>query len=991
MSGGIVRSYRRWDTLVGALADTWQSDPLPPFEFETVIVSSTGVGKMLSLALAHRIGSGICAGARFLTIGEFRRRVDPSGPLRRWGHRGLALAVAQILPDLLTDSEFALVSHHLGDPDDPDRPGRMMSCARRFATTVSHYLREQPEMIRSWSAGDPVDAFGDPLTDDLWQYRLWRELVSASDEADPLSRHQALTRDLCARRLPGRFQIIAPSKWNRLDAELVASLAEGSGLCCHVIGEPPASLMALGWATETVKDRPHQPRMNLHLSHGPHRQVEVLREVLCRLFAEDVTLEPRDVLVQCPDLPRYAPLISAAFSELPLPQQHPGRRLRVSVAQPGLRRRNEVVGALVQLLQLPERRARIDELIALCSLPPVAARFGLDRVEIERLTELLTSAGVRWGVDPAHRTRFGVVAAQNTWLAGLDRLLAGLAMSDELSWLGPVSPSNEVAASDADLLGKFAELVSRVRWFAHVSAAKQSLGEWTDLLRTALDRFTVPLDESRWMYEQIWGELADLDDQAEDVTALFSRADLAELLSGLLRPRSGRPNYADGALLVADLGDLVDVGFRVVCLLGTEETPHPRTGDRLPSPTDAEAERYRDQRWWRAASAASDQVVVIFQGHHERTNEALQTPVIVQRLMAQASSLDWPEPTKTTHPLHAHSLPNFVGDPPASFDAALLQARTNTPPPPRPVAAQPQLLPHLDLDDLVAFISHPAHHYLTRRLGLPPATEPPITGDLPIQPSGLDRWTIGDRILRLAKAGGDLSTVMQAEWRRGTVGPGELGRQVLESVADQVSAILTAAAEFSGATTDHLIDLHLSGTRLTGQVPIQASLVQDVTFSRTDDRVWLTCWWRLVAVRAAGLDVGGAVAVGSPDYSREIPALATSRLISPPTPEDARRLLEQLVRLYRDGWSQVPPLPRRAARDIAASIRHRRDRPTPEQLKAIVDRGWKFGTDQAWRRFYPNAADLVGVPGQTEPTRIGELVRWFYLPMVDATQVRPHV
>ena len=43
------------------------------------------------------------------------------------------------------------------------------------------------------------------------------------------------------------------------------------------------------------------------------RQVEVLREVLLGLLADDPTLEPRDIMVMCPDIESYAPLISAAF------------------------------------------------------------------------------------------------------------------------------------------------------------------------------------------------------------------------------------------------------------------------------------------------------------------------------------------------------------------------------------------------------------------------------------------------------------------------------------------------------------------------------------------------------------------------------------------------------------------------------------------------------------------------------------------------------
>ena len=53
--------------------------------------------------------------------------------------------------------------------------------------------------------------------------------------------------------------------------------------------------------------------VQVHSCHGVARQVEVLREVLLGLLADDDTLEPRDILVMCPDIETYAPLIVAGF------------------------------------------------------------------------------------------------------------------------------------------------------------------------------------------------------------------------------------------------------------------------------------------------------------------------------------------------------------------------------------------------------------------------------------------------------------------------------------------------------------------------------------------------------------------------------------------------------------------------------------------------------------------------------------------------------
>ena len=58
---------------------------------------------------------------------------------------------------------------------------------------------------------------------------------------------------------------------------------------------------------------PSDRSVQVHACHGRARQVEVLRDAILHLLAEDPTLEPRDVIVMCPDIETFAPLIQATF------------------------------------------------------------------------------------------------------------------------------------------------------------------------------------------------------------------------------------------------------------------------------------------------------------------------------------------------------------------------------------------------------------------------------------------------------------------------------------------------------------------------------------------------------------------------------------------------------------------------------------------------------------------------------------------------------
>ncbi|PRC47394.1 exodeoxyribonuclease V subunit gamma, partial [Mycobacterium sp. ITM-2017-0098] len=85
--------------------------------------------------------------------------------------------------------------------------------------------------------------------------------------------------------------------------------------------------------------------VQVHSCHGPARQIDVLREVLLGLLADDPTLEPRDILVMCPDIETYAPLIVAGFGLGDVVTgSHPAHRLRVKLADRALTQTNPLLG-----------------------------------------------------------------------------------------------------------------------------------------------------------------------------------------------------------------------------------------------------------------------------------------------------------------------------------------------------------------------------------------------------------------------------------------------------------------------------------------------------------------------------------------------------------------------------------------------------------------------------------------------------------------------
>ena len=150
----------------------------------------------------------------------------------------------------------------------------------------------------------------------------------------------------------------------------------------------------------------------------------------------------------------------------------------------------------------------------------------------------------------------------------------------------------------------------------------------------------------------------------------------------------------------------------------------------------------------------------------------------------------------TRHPLQPYDARNFDRERPFSFDtAALGGARSawsvrHEPPPllggPLPPAPE-RMRDDVSLQDLKAFLVHPVRAFLRERLDVSTPFEPDDLADaIPVTLDNLEKWQIGDHLLRELLAGQDPVAVMTAEQLRGTLPPGGLGTAALDEVVARV-------------------------------------------------------------------------------------------------------------------------------------------------------------------------------------------------------------
>lgn len=1029
-----IRHCRTAEELVSGLAASWSTPRSDPFAFDLAVVPSAGFGRWLSQQLAGP--DGICAGVEFISPAGFERRLlgddDPWSPQRLvWRVQRLAAS---------GDPSLAVLADHLAACRES------YTTSHRIARHFAGYSRYRRGMLQRWAAGLDEGPNGLPLAENAWQAHLWRLLVDELGE-NPLQRSERLLAKLRAAPVPGvaeRVAVLAPAQidaasvelWQAISAHhqvdllmlspadrqplpasgevrraefvsgfghrLNRSLGQLADEAASLLPEPapadaaapPESGTLLGrLQADLRRDRepvPPQPvavdgSIQVHLSHDLSRQVEVLREVITQLLSDDPSLEPRHIAVLTPDPEAVAPLISATFAAGE--PTHPASGFRVSIADRSLAQANAVAAVLLRLLALPEERLEASAVLELCAQPAIARRFGFRPDDRDRLVDLVTKAGIRWGLSAAQRSRYGLAAfPQNTWFAGLQRMLLGVTLPEtDLVSAGTVLPLDDVDSSDVDLVGGLTEFIGRLARVLAEFDRPATVAVWAARCREALDALVRPAPGQEWELSEVWAELAQLSDLSGGVETEVTRADIRRVLTAAFTDAPARGVFGNGSLLVAGLHSLRHVPHRVVVLLGwdAERYPRPsrRQGDDLlgdePRVGDPSAALLDRQLLLDAVHAARQQLVVIAQCHSVSTTEAVPLAAPITDLLEALDATTTVETGSTAaaisvhHPLQPFDTGYFSDARPDLFSADPLAFRAAAASLAEPVAPRQRYalapLQPVDLSggvtlaELTAFFTHPASNLLKVRAGinLAPSRQ---TGDaIPIELDALDRWQIGNRMLSRLRAGDDPATVSRAEWLRGDVPPFALGQQVIDSVLTEAQRTLRLLPATSGEAHLHDLDVDLEvpgvgRVALVGRVGTVGDELLQVEFSSLAPKHRLVSWIRLLALTAA---------TGRQWHARVIGKGKSVCLASPP-PEVARRLLGDLLGIYRMGLSQPLPAPPRLCMEWAAMRAVGRDPLDPKSGRLRLRDRWKWETDAHWRVFF-DFDSLISVPAPAEP------------------------
>ena len=885
-----VHYSNRLETLAAELAAVTRSPLASPFANEIVIVQSRGVARWLALRLAEL--QGVCANIRFpfpnAYAWELYRSAYGEEPEQStFDPDVLGWRILGVLPELEALPEFAPVSGYVrGDVL------RRYDLAVRLAALFDEYLVYRPDWIAGWERNDPGQWQGvlwrrlAHASRSRHRAALQAKLVLALAGDEPpcalperisvfgalalapalIELFTALGRrtevhlfvqnpcreywgdiagegDIARRKLGGKAEAAYLETGNSLLASMgkqgrdfIDLLGANAGVGvrerdCYV-GPGRGSLLASIQSdvldlTQCAAGAERSPiaaddcSLQIHSAHSAMREVEVLHDQLLALFSRWPDLQPSDVVVMTPDIEQYAPYIEAVFATAE-PQ------IPFNISDRSAEQASTLAATLMRLLELHGSRYEAGRVLAPLDDAAVRRRYGFSEGDVESVRRWVRESQIRWGIDAAHRARFGLPAThEHTWRFGIERLLLGYALpaANERLFSG-VLPYDEIEGSLAETLGRFASYAEGAIALETGLSGSHPVDRWCERLHQVIASFFDPAFERAEELEAVRSAIGVI--ERESRAAHFTAAVPFAVVLAALRERLEVPGRAflSGGVTFCAMVPMRSLPFEIVCMIGMNSGAFPRVRRRDGFDLMADAFRKGDRSrrdddrylFLESLSSARRCLYVSYTGRHIREDTPVPPSVLVSELLDYVArgyvsheGGDIRERLVTQHPLQAFSPRYFRGESrlfsysePLARAAAAAGRGTRQPQPfvidalPAPDAA----LRQIDLDTLVRFFRNPAKYLFEHRLKVKLETaEEELEADEPFELAGLPLFRLKDRLLEmrlrgespdgleLARAGGLLP--------HGTIGTALFAEQsaIVERVAQTALELLPAETE----------------------------------------------------------------------------------------------------------------------------------------------------------------------------------------------------
>ena len=484
---------------------------------------------------------------------------------------------------------------------------------------------------------------------------------------------------------------------------------------------------------------PGDKTIQIHACHNPIREVETLHDVLLMLFEQDGTMTPEDVLVMTPDIETYAPCIEAVFDA-----REP--KIPYSIADRSSLAANVLAGGLISVLNIAESRFKVSDVLALLDNPAISEKFEITPGNREIIDYWMNQTHIKWGIDEAHRRSFNLPSfGQNTWKAGLDRLMAGVMFDGRTSEIyAGILPFGDIESEQTAVLGQFLVFWEKLLDLRNIFGTVHSLEAWCVILKDVLAGLFSESDtyrNERYRLQKVIDGLG-AEQRNSGCKTLIELSVVQSYLKDALLRTNESPGFLNGGVSVCAMLPMRSIPFSVIYLLGMNSDAYPRRDGKVgfnvmehEKRTGDRSVRHDDQYLFlECILSARKYLMISYNGLSQTDNSSLLPSVLVGDLLDYVDRNYAFEDFGTVsgaitrnHRIHAFS-PDYFGEGKTLFSYSKSNylsacAIAGCPEKRKPFLNEPIVLSGppektISIQNLIHFYTEPVQYFLENCLGM---------------------------------------------------------------------------------------------------------------------------------------------------------------------------------------------------------------------------------------------------------------------------------
>ena len=584
--------------------------------------------------------------------------------------------------------------------------------------------------------------------------------------------------------------------------------------------------------------------IQLHSCHSPMREIETLQNQLLKMFEQNPGLLPRDVLVMAPDIEIYAPYIQAVFD---LPFNDP-RRIPFSITDRNVRKESQVIETFLAILDLWDSRFSAAQVMTILESPAVSSKFNFSKADLDLVRTWISATRIRWGIDENYRQARGLPGtSENSWRAGLDRLLMGYALPGQHEEMfADILPYNHIEGSQTIVLGNVLEFTDRLFTTVESIGKSRTLEGWLKFLQGLINLFFEPDEETQKELIIIWRALSDLVD-IQQKTGFVEKIDI-QVIKNYLTNRFEKEGHGfgfmTGGVTFCAMLPMRSIPFKVICLIGMNDTAYPRQEKSLgfnlitkyPQPGDRS--RRKDDRYLflEALLSARETLYISHVGQSIQDNSLIPPSVLVSELLDYIETgFEIPGKNILNHIIVKHRLQafspeyfkenqNLVSYSKENYEAArrLIESRQSpisfiT----RGLSAPDETWKEISIADLCNFFLNPSKYLLNKCLGIHLEEDVSILDESEsFQIENLDKYMLEQNLVEKKLLGHELTEFYKATKASGLLPHGTVGDCVYEDMSRGIESFVQYTQQYIQAKPLKPInvDLKIDAFKLKGRI-----------------------------------------------------------------------------------------------------------------------------------------------------------------------------